>query len=106
MLELLVVLAILGVLSALLLPAVQKAREAANRVACLSNLKQLGLALHGFHDANGFLPPGMLTELNIQDSYHAGPRLLQGRTLRAMDDVEDLAHLVGGLTKDEGSANV
>jgi prepilin-type N-terminal cleavage/methylation domain-containing protein/prepilin-type processing-associated H-X9-DG protein len=56
--ELLVVLAILGVLLALLLPAVQKARAAANRVACASNLRQVGLPLHQFENARGAFPPG------------------------------------------------
>lgn len=72
LIELLVVIAIIAILVALLLPAVQQAREAARRSSCKNNLKQIGLALHNYHDVHNVLPPGYLRYANSASTW-SGP---------------------------------
>jgi prepilin-type N-terminal cleavage/methylation domain-containing protein len=85
LIELLVVIAIIAVLIALLLPAVQSAREAARRAQCVNNMKQVGLAMHNYHQVNDCFPPGFYQQRNSANA------------LVANQDFSALARMLGFL---------
>jgi prepilin-type processing-associated H-X9-DG protein len=105
LIELLVVIAIIAVLIALLLPAVQAAREAARRAQCVNNLKQLGIAMHNYHDIGGAFPMGIARDANqVPYCPSSGfgiltmmlPQIEQGALWNALNANVSQAELVNG----------
>ena len=99
--ELLVVITIIGILIALLLPAVQAAREAARRMQCTNNLKQIGLALHNYHDAHNVLPFGAGYQIAMTGTW--ATFILPYMELQGLYDTIDFRSDMGG-TKNAAAA--
>src|SRR5262245_28730255 len=87
--ELVVVIAIIGVLVALLLPAVQAAREASRRTKCQNNLKQIGLAAHNFHDVSGEMPRSIWPSTGLSWHVYILPYIEQQALFNQFDTKTD-----------------
>jgi prepilin-type N-terminal cleavage/methylation domain-containing protein/prepilin-type processing-associated H-X9-DG protein len=105
LIELLVVIAIIAILIGLLVPAVQKVREASARTQCLNNLKQLGVAAHGYHDTHKRFPPGLSQSRNASGQFHGAslfvfmlPHMEQSPLAARWDHTNYLNNVTGGAT--------